>query len=108
MSISDIKSAIRGEQNIGATMKTLAGTAVNVGADLVVGTILAAGLCPKKGLKRAVGSMAILMLSMKVGDIAEDYFYELVDDLKEAFGNAKKELEEAAKEVEEKAEENKE
>lgn len=105
MSINDIKSAFKGEKNLGETIKTIGGTAVNVGVDMVVGTLLAAGLCPKKGLKRAVGSLGIMMLSMKIGEVAEDYFHELCDDLKEAFGSAKKELEEAAKEEAEKKEE---
>lgn len=106
MSINDIKSAFKGEKNLSETIKTIGGTAVNVGVDMVVGTLLATGLCPKKGLKRAVGSLGIMMLSMKIGEVAEDYFHELCDDLKEAFGNAKKEIEEAAKEeAEEKKEE---
>lgn len=105
MSINEIKEAFQGKQNVGETLKTIGGAAVNVGTDMVIGMMLAAGLCPKKGLKRAVGSLGIFMLSMKVGDIAEEYFYEIWDDLKEAFGTAKKEIEEAAREE---AEENKE
>ena len=101
MSINEIKNAFKGKMDMSETIKTIGGTAVNVGVDMVVGTLLATGLCPKKGLKRAVGSLGILVLSMKIGDIAEDYFHELCDDLKEAFGNAKKELEEAAKEMDE-------
>lgn len=106
MSINEIKNAFRGEKNIGETLKTIGGAAVNVGTDMVVGTLLAAGLCPKKGLKRAVGSLGIFMLSMKVGDLAEEYFYEIIDDLKEAFGKAKEEIEAAAKEEETEEDEN--
>ena len=98
MSINEIKDAFKGGKNMGETLKTLGGAAVNIGTDMVVGALLATGLCPKKGIKRAVGSLGIFMLSMKVGDLAEEYFYEVVDDLKEAFGKAKQEIEEAAKE----------
>ena len=108
MSITEIKSVVRGEQDIGKTLETLAGAAGNIGTDMTIGTLLAAGLCPKKGIKRFIGSVGILMLSMKVGEVAENYFHEWIRDMKEAFGVAKKELAEAAKEVEEKAEENKE
>lgn len=104
MSINDIKSVVKGEQNLGKTAETLAGAAVNIGTDMVIGTLLAAGLCPKKGVKRILGSVGILMLSMKVGEVAENYFHEWIKDLKEAFGTAKKELEEAAKEAEEEKE----
>lgn len=110
MSIDEIKSTFRGEKDIGEMVKTIGGAAVNVGVDMVVGTLLAAGLNPKKGVKRAVGSLGILILSMKVGDIAEDYFREMVDDLKEAFSAGKKEMQKALMEEanEKKTEENKE
>ena len=105
MSIADIKSAFKGEQDVGKTLRTLAGTAVNIGADMLTASILAAGLCPKKGIKRAVGYFALIVLSMKVGDVAEEFFYEVIDDMKDAFGTAKKELEEAKKEAEKKTDE---
>ncbi len=105
MSINEIKGVFRGEQDIAKTLETLAGAAVNIGTDMTIGTLLAAGLCPKKGIKRAIGSLGILMLSMKVGEVAENYFHEWIRDLKEAFGMAKKELEEAVKEETEKKDE---
>ena len=104
MKLSDLKDVFKGKQNIGESVKTIGGAVVNIGTDMVVSSLLAAGLCPKKGLKRAVGSCGIFILSMKIGEVAEEYFCELWDDLKEAFGTAKKELEEA-KEEEKKTEE---
>ena len=104
MSINELKNTFRGEKNLGETLKVIGGAAVNVGVDMVVGSLLAAGLNPKKGVKRAVGSLGILALSMMIGDKAEEYFHNMVDDLKEAFGTAKKEMEAAAKEEAEKTE----
>jgi len=100
MSLIDLKNTFSGEKmDFCERLKTIGGTAVNVGVDLIVGTALTAYLNPKKGIKRALGGLGILVLSMKVGDVAEEYFGELVDDLKEAFSKAKTEAEEAAKEL---------
>lgn len=104
MSIDEIKSVVKGEQSLSQTAESLAGAAVNIGTDMVIGTLLAAGLCPKKGVKRFLGSVGILILSMKIGEVAENYFHEWIRDLKEAFGTAKKEIEEAAKEAAEEKE----
>ena len=101
MKLSDIKNV--GDKSISDVLKMIGGLAVNVGTDLVIGTALAAFVSPKKGLKRIIGGLGVLILAMKFGEDAENYFYKVVNDTKEVINATKKDVEEAVKEATEEA-----
>lgn len=104
MTINELKSTLRGEKTIGDTIKSVGGMVVGFGADIVATMALTAltagGAKSSKGLKKVAIGAGIFMLSMKIGEEVEEYFYKTCDGLKDAFSKAKKEVEEAKKEAE--------
>jgi len=99
MTLKSLTDTAKGNKSFGETAKMVAGLAVNIGADLVIGATLAAFVDKKKGIKRIVGSLGVLILAMKFGEEAENYFYKLVDDTKEVIAKTKADVEEAVKEA---------
>ena len=110
MTVNELKATLKGEQTVGDTLKTIGGMVVNYGSDIAVATALTALTAgtKKKGFKKAALGVGIFVLSMKIGEEAETYFYKVVDDLKETFKTAKKEVAEALEEADEEDDENEE
>ena len=99
MTLKSLADTAKGNKSIGETAKMIAGLAVNVGAELVIGAALAAFVDKKKGIKKIVGGLGVLILAMKFGEEAENYFYKLVDDTKDVIAKTKADVEEAVKEA---------
>lgn len=100
MTLKEIQSTFKGEKSVGDTLAKVGGLAVNIGTDLVVGGLLTAFVDKGKGIKRILGAVGVFIFAMKCGEEAENYFYKVVEDTKEAISSAKKQVKEVVEEVE--------
>lgn len=75
------------------------GTIISLGVDFALGTVLGSFLpVSMRGWKRALYCIGALGLSLKLGEDAENYFYKVYDETKQAVTEAKKELDETTPE----------
>ena len=80
----------------GEMLKMAAGIIVGVGADMALSAFLGAHMPEGVGWRRVMRRIGIFVLSMKIGEDAENYFNKVFDETREAMSEAKKEMQKSS------------
>ena len=73
------------------TIKFLAGTVISCGAMAAICAALKIPIQSSKGLTKLMMRLGIFILGCKAGDVAEEYFGQMIDKVMETFKEAKEE-----------------
>lgn len=77
-------------------LKMAAGMVIGISADVVISMLLKKNLPPVRGYRKVAAAIGTFILSMKIGEDCENYFYKVWDETKDTLDEAKTEIEKAA------------
>ena len=99
--IKSVASMQKGKIDRNEKLKMTAGILVGLGADAVISSLLKTHVPAVKGWRKIGMALGIFILSLKVGEDCENYFYKVWDETRDALKEAKTEMEKAQEEVKE-------